>query len=182
MSDRKKIEVLFRDNWDALCMYSLHYVGDMDTAEDVVMNCFLKLSERIGQGDDIITPKHYLYQMVRNESLDMAKHIGETEQLSEIHRIADEILEEQLSETTMTSEDIDDVAERSVREARLWKAIESLSPVCREVLLMSKRNGMHNDEISRSLGISVRTVEAHLYKAYKTLRGKAKEIYLTIFF
>lgn len=167
MSDRKKIEVLFRDNWDALCMYSLHYVGDMDTAEDVVMNCFLKLSERIGQGDDIITPKHYLYQMVRNESLDMAKHIGETEQLSE---------------TTMTSEDIDDVAERSVREARLWKAIESLSPVCREVLLMSKRNGMHNDEISRSLGISVRTVEAHLYKAYKTLRGKAKEIYLTIFF
>lgn len=112
MSDRKKIEVLFRDNWDALCMYSLHYVGDMDTAEDVVMNCFLKLSERIGQGDDIITPKHYLYQMVRNESLDMAKHIGETEQLSE---------------TTMTSEDIDDVAERSVREARLWKAIESIA-------------------------------------------------------
>lgn len=42
MSDTDKIERLFKDNWDALCMFSLHYVGDMDTAEDVVMDCFLK--------------------------------------------------------------------------------------------------------------------------------------------
>ena len=167
MSDRKEIERLFKNNWDPLCMFSLHFVGDMDTAEDVVMDCFLKLSERIGHGEDILTPKHYLYQMVRNGSLDKAKYLGQTVQLTEASR---------------TSEDFDDVSERSVREARLWKAIDNLPPVRREVLLMSKRDGMHNDEISQTLGISVKTVEAHLYKAYKTLRGKAKEIYLLIFF
>ena len=167
MSDRKEIERLFKNNWDALCMFSLHFVGDMDTAEDVVMDCFLKLSERIGHGDEILTPKHYLYQMVRNGSLDKAKYLGQTVQLTEASR---------------TSEDFDDVSERSVREARLWTAIDSLPPVRREVLLMSKRDGMHNDEISQTLGISVKTVEAHLYKAYKTLRGKAKEIYLLVFF
>lgn len=167
MSDRNKIERLFKNNWDALCMFSLHFVGDMDTAEDVVMDCFLKLSERIGHGDEILTPKHYLYQMVRNGSLDKAKYLGQTVQLTEASR---------------TSEDFDDVSERSVREARLWTAIDSLPPVRREVLLMSKRDGMHNDEISQTLGISVKTVEAHLYKAYKTLRGKAKEIYLLVFF
>ena len=167
MSDRKEIERLFKNNWDALCMFSLHFVGDMDTAEDVVMDCFLKLSERIGHGEDILTPKHYLYQMVRNGSLDKAKYLGQTVQLTEASR---------------TSEDFDDVSERSVREARLWTAIDSLPPVRREVLLMSKRDGMHNDEISQTLGISVKTVEAHLYKAYKTLRGKAKEIYLLVFF
>lgn len=167
MSDRNKIERLFKSNWDALCMFSLHFVGDMGTAEDVVMDCFLKLSERIEHGDEILTPKHYLYQMVRNGSLDKARHVGQTVQLTE---------------TSRTSEDLDDVSERSVREARLWTAIDSLPPVRREVLLMSKRDGMHNDEISQTLGISVKTVEAHLYKAYKTLRGKAKEIYLLIFF
>ena len=167
MSDRKEIERLFKNNWDALCMFSLHFVGDMDTAEDVVMDCLLKLSERIGHGDEILTPKHYLYQMVRNGSLDKARHVGQTVQLTE---------------TIRTSEDLDDVSERSVREARLWTAIDSLPPVRREVLLMSKRDGMHNDEISQTLGISVKTVEAHLYKAYKTLRGKAKEIYLLVFF
>ena len=167
MSDRHKIERLFKNNWDALCMFSLHFVGDMGTAEDVVMDCFLKLSERIEHGDEILTPKHYLYQMVRNGSLDKARHVGQTVQLTE---------------TSRTSEDLDDVSERSVREARLWTAIDSLPPVRREVLLMSKRDGMHNDEISQTLGISVKTVEAHLYKAYKTLRGKAKEIYLLVFF
>ena len=167
MSDRKEIERLFKNNWDALCMFSLHFVRDMDTAEDVVMDCFLKLSERIGHGDEILTPKYYLYQMVRNGSLDKARHVGQTVQLTE---------------TSRTSEDLDDVSERSVREARLWTAIDSLPPVRREVLLMSKRDGMHNDEISQTLGISVKTVEAHLYKAYKTLRGKAKEIYLLVFF
>lgn len=167
MSDTNKIERLFKDNWDALCIFSLHFVGDMDTAEDVVMDCFLKLSERIEHGDEILTPKHYLYQMVRNGSLDKARHVGQTVQLTE---------------TSRTSEDLDDVSERSVREARLWTAIDSLPPVRREVLLMSKRDGMHNDEISQTLGISVKTVEAHLYKAYKTLRGKAKEIYLLVFF
>ena len=167
MSDRNKIERLFKSNWDALCMFSLYFVGDMGTAEDVVMDCFLKLSERIEHGDEILTPKHYLYQMVRNGSLDKARHVGQTVQLTE---------------TSRTSEDLDDVSERSVREARLWTAIDGLPPVRREVLLMSKRDGMHNDEISQTLGISVKTVEAHLYKAYKTLRGKAKEIYLLVFF
>lgn len=166
MSDIYKIERLFKDNWDALCLYSLHYVGDMDTAEDVVMDCFLKLSEKIGEGENILTPKQYLYQMVRNESLDKLQDVGKTVEITEMSK---------------TSEDIEDLAERSGREARLWKAIDSLPPVRREVLLMSKRDGMHNNEISQSLGISVRTVETHLYKAYKALRGKAKEIYTMIF-
>ena len=82
MSDRNKIERLFKSNWDALCMFSLHFVGDMGTAEDVVMDCFLKLSERIEHGDEILTPKHYLYQMVRNGSLDKARHVGQTVQLT----------------------------------------------------------------------------------------------------
>lgn len=133
----------------------------------LLWTAFLSYQERIGHGEDILTPKHYLYQMVKNGSLDKAKYLGQTVQLTEASR---------------TSEDFDDVSERSVREARLWKAIDNLPPVRREVLLMSKRDGMHNDEISQTLGISVKTVEAHLYKAYKTLRGKAKEIYLMIFF
>lgn len=177
MSDTKKIERLFKDNWDALCMFSLHYVGDMDTAEDIVMDCFLKLSVRIGQGEGltpdpypketVANPKQYLYQMVRNESLDKASHVSETIQLSE---------------TTKASDDIDDVAERSEREVRLWKAIDSLPPIRREVLLMSKRDRLKHEDIAAHLGISIKTVESHLYKAYKSLRSKAREIYTMIFF
>ena len=68
MSISDKIVDLFKDNYDALCMFSMHYVGDIYTAEDVVMDSFLKLSEKIKDGEEIIAKKHYLYQIVRNES------------------------------------------------------------------------------------------------------------------
>ncbi len=54
MSDTDDIENLFKNNYDALCMYSRHYVEDIYTAEDIVMDCFLKLSEKIEHGDQIL--------------------------------------------------------------------------------------------------------------------------------
>lgn len=74
MSISDEIEDLFKDNYDALCMFSMHYVGDIYTAEDVVMDSFLKLSEKIKDGEEIIAKKHYLYQIVRNESIDVAHY------------------------------------------------------------------------------------------------------------
>lgn len=161
------IERLFKDNYDGLCMYSLHFVGDMNIAEDVVMDSFLKLSEKIRNGGKILVPKQYLYQMVRNESINVTKQKN---------------ISVQIDESSETADDYDDISALSDREARVWKAIDQLPPVQRKVLLMSKRDGMKHDDIAACLGISIKTVEAHLYKAYKALRGKAKEIYLMIFF
>lgn len=171
MSDTDDIENLFKNNYDALCMYSRHYVEDIYTAEDIVMDCFLKLSEKIEHGDQILAKKQYLYQMVRNGSLDTIRQEN-ARQNSEVTV---------LDEASVTPENVDDLSERSEREAKLWKMIDNLPPVRREVLLMSKRDGMHNEEIADSLGISVRTVESHLYKAYHILKGKAHEIYTIIF-
>lgn len=167
MSISDKIEDLFKDNYDALCMFSMHYVGDIYTAEDVVMDSFLKLSEKIKGGEEIIAKKHYLYQIVRNESIDVAHYKS---------------IKTEIDDSAIHSEDIDDWSELSELEAKLWKAIDSLPQIRREVLLMSKRDGMKNVEIASSLNISVRTVESHLYKAYRALRGKAHEIYVMIFF
>ena len=167
MSISDKIEDLFKDNYDALCVFSMHYVGDIYTAEDVVMDSFLKLSEKIKDGEEIIAKKHYLYQIVRNESIDVAHYKS---------------IKTEIDDSAIHSEDIDDWSELSEREAKLWKAIDSLPQIRREVLLMSKRDGMKNVEIASSLNISVRTVESHLYKAYRALRGKAHEIYVMIFF
>lgn len=71
--------------------------------------------------------------------------------------------------------------EQSDREARLWKAIDSLSPTCRRVFLMSKQDGMKNKDIAEKLNISIKTVEAHITKAFSQLRGSAKKIYVILF-
>ena len=41
---------------------------------------------------------------------------------------------------------------------------------CREVFLLSKRDGLSNDQIAEKMGISVKTVKNQMTKAYSRLR------------
>ena len=65
---------------------------------------------------------------------------------------------------------------RSVFDADLRniisEAIENLSPRCREVFTLSYLENLSNKEISERLGISLSTVENHMYIALKQLRAR----------
>lgn len=160
------IEELFRTHYRALCLYATHIVGSTEAAEDIVMDCFVKLHERLERGEQILSPRSYLYQMTRNASLD------------NINRYRGEVQAEKLPDLP---DNDDELVEQSEREARLWEEINRLPKACREILLLSKREGLKNREVADRLGISIKTVEAQLTKAYKTLRGKAGKIYMMFF-
>ena len=49
--------------------------------------------------------------------------------------------------------------------------INKLPKKCREVLVLSKKSGLTNIEISEVLNISVKTVESHISNAFKYLRS-----------
>lgn len=165
--DNTKPEDLFRAHYQKLCLYALHFVGDVDAAEDIVMEQFVKLVERNNLASMIVSPKSYLYQMVRNASLDF------------LRKNSTVILGEALPDLP---DDADELEAQLGREARLWQQIEALPPACRRILLMNKRDGLAYKEIAEALGLSIKTVEAQIGKAYKTLRGKVHEIYLMLFF
>ena len=57
---------------------------------------------------------------------------------------------------------------------RINDAIGELPAKCREVFILSYQHDRKNKEIAEQLGISIRTVEVHLYKALKSLRKKLK--------
>ena len=65
--------------------------------------------------------------------------------------------------------------------ASLDAAIESLPPKCREVFRMSHIEGLSNREISEQLGITLSTVENHIYNALKQLRQKLSHYKMLIF-
>lgn len=190
MSTTPDIEPLFRAHYRALCLFALHYVGDVAAAEDVVMDCFVRLVELYGappsseaDGGGRRSPffggdrgRSYLYKMVRNASVDYLRQKGTA--TSTVGAIP---LDAVIDVTDTTAEEEQLLQERSEREARLWAAIDRLPKACRNVLLMSKRDGLKNREIAEALGISIKTVEAQLTKAYNTLRGKAREIYMLFF-
>lgn len=161
------IEDLFRLNYRPLCMFALHYLQDADLVEDVVQECFTVLWEKLEQGADVANRRAYLYTSVRNRCLDQLRRKGiPTESLKpyDTYGIIDD----------------DDAEERSVMEAKLWTSIDSLPEKCRQVFLMSKRDGLKYEEIAEELGLSVNTVRNQISKALNVLKNGAIKLYTFI--
>lgn len=158
------IDLLFKGFYRSLCLYAVHYLQDIDAAEDIVGDCFVSLLEHMKAGKQLDNPKSYLYTMVRNACLDRLRK--------------ENLFITDLSPTDLEGHISDEeAADRSFHEAKLWAAIDSLPDKCRQVFLMSKRDNMKYQEIAQGLGISEKTVEHHISKALKTLRGKEKDIF-----
>ena len=161
-------ESLFRYNFRPLCLYALHYVGDVEIAEDIVQESFMTLWEKLEQGTSVVNMRAYLYMVVRNRCLDRLKKKGlEAESLKpyDTYGIIDD----------------DEAQERSQVEARLWTAIDTLPDKCREVFIMSKRDGLKYEEIAEELGLSVNTVRNQVSKALKVLKEGVHKLYMFFF-
>ena len=55
---------------------------------------------------------------------------------------------------------------------KINQAIGELPDKCREIFVLSYLKDMKNSEIALMMNVSVRTVEAHIYKALKSLRAR----------
>lgn len=155
----------FRQLYLPLGMYALRIVDDTDSAEDIVEDAFLKTWQLIESGKEIENFKSYMYRTVRNGCISFLRNQKDT--------IAFEEMPETVKDTIDLNalQDVDEeTIDTSVRDARIWKAIDQLPERCREVFLMSKRDGLSNDEIAEELGISVKTVKNQMTKAFSRLR------------
>lgn len=155
----------FRQLYLPLGMYALRIVDDTDSAEDIVEDAFLKTWQLIESGKEIENFKSYMYRTVRNSCISFLRNQKDT--------IAFEDMPENAKDTIDLNalQDVDEeTIDTSVRDARIWKVIDQLPERCREVFLMSKRDGLSNDEIAEELGISVKTVKNQMTKAFSRLR------------
>lgn len=153
----KEFEIYFRRLYLPLGMYALRIVDDADIAEDIVQEAFLKTWEKLETGVEISNFNAFMYKCVRNECL--------TYLSSQKEYVGEEFIPE------VGEEKID----TSIRDARIWKAIDELPEKCREIFLMSKRDGYSNEEIADELGISIKTVKNQMAKAFSRLREALSE-------
>ena len=147
------IDIIFKTYYRPLCIYAMHYLsGNMEEAEDVVQECFVKIRQQNADSS-----KAYLYATVRNMCIDCLRR----KQIDTVE-IRPQDLEGYITDS--------DAQERSFREAELWTAIDSLPERCRQIFLMSKRDGMKYHEIAEELNLSEKTVEHQISKALKQLK------------
>lgn len=152
MVNAQEFEREYRRLYMPLGMWALRMTGDVKEAEDLVQSCFESAWRLISGGIVIGALKPYMYRAVRNAFLMSRRGGVETVSIDDCGEVSEEDI---------------DTAER---DAALWRAIDSLPSRCREIFLMSKRDGMSNAAIAAELGISVKTVENQMTKAFSTLR------------
>lgn len=170
MMTPREFDAAYRRLQLPLGMYALRLLDDVDAAQDAVQTVFLRLWEQLSrpgpQPDDFA---RYAYRAVRNECLSRLRHNAALRQ---------ESLDETPVDTLPAVADSDiDTAER---DAALWKAVGALPDRCREVFLLSKRDDLSHKEIAARMGISVKTVEAQITKALRTLRALLQTVAIAL--
>ena len=140
-------KALFRRYYPNLMFYATRLVGD-EEAEDVVQDVFVELWKRRDSmviGDQI---QAFLYRAVYTRALNVLKHRS----IEDGYCAA--------------------VEEINQKRAEFYQAINELPDKCKEVFKLSYLHEMKNKEIADVMGVSLRTVEAHMYKALKFLRNR----------
>ena len=148
-------------------MYATRFLHDAGAVEDIVQGAFNAIWEKSRAGQEPDSPKAYLYRIVHNRCIDALRKGGQDATVNI----------EQMQEDLPDEETVD----RSFIWARLWTAIDRLPAKRRQILLMSKRDGLSYAEIARRMGISESTVHNQLTKALRTLRDGADQVFFKIF-
>jgi RNA polymerase sigma-70 factor (ECF subfamily) len=166
--DEKNFKDLFGLYYVPLCYYSRKFKLDTYEAEEVVQRIFLKIWEN---RDHILIEKSisaYLYQSVRNESINFLKQKLATSKNQEKYekRLRYANLFEAISEENGSS-----VLLVQELEGQINSAIEALPEKCREIFLLSRKENLSIKEIAEQLNISVNTVQSQISIALAKLRN-----------
>ena len=116
--------------------------------------------------------KAFLYRIVYTRALNVIKH------RTVVNNHADsvkKITQFKLDYYTPEANDVMGYIEGLETRKQINDAIGELPAKCREVFILSYQHDKKNKEIAEQLGISIRTVEVHLYKALKALRTRLKQ-------
>ncbi len=157
--DTGAFEEVFNEYYSSLCRYALIYVGDPDESEEIVQNSFVKFWNKKKQITISTSLKSYLYQVVKNESLNHIKHLKVVKSFEGSHH----------------NKNKGDASDTLIAKELQYKIDASLAklPVERKkIFLMSRNEGLKYREIADKLGLSIKTVENQMGKALKFFRSE----------
>ena len=147
---------LYKNQKPLFMRFAFRFLKKPHDVEDVVQEAFVKLME-LKNNRQIAHPKSYIYQSIKNLSLN---RIGKLE-----HRITDQIGDFESESVQIYGIPLDEQFEHQEKLEAFCKAVSRLPEKCRHVYVLRRVYGLSHQEISQQMGISVKTVEAHLAKA-----------------
>jgi RNA polymerase sigma-70 factor (ECF subfamily) len=153
---KEAFECLFRKYYHPLWRYSLKFVRDSSTAEEIVQEFFIYLWEKRSTHTIPSSVALYFHVAIKNRCFNYLKkkfyqHIPLEGNTDTVYYDPEPLAQEELGR-------------------QIEQALEQLPKKCRIIFLLSRQSDLSYKEIAAQLDISVKTVETQMGIALKKLR------------
>ncbi|HLR76770.1 MAG TPA: sigma-70 family RNA polymerase sigma factor [Balneolaceae bacterium] len=167
MLTHEEFEQLFDQHVDDVAAFLYSYAAGKAQLKDWVQEVFVKLWESRDQIDfDHPGFKSYLFTTARNHALKKLHQEKRYEEWLDRHLV-------RLTELH-GKDDAPDVNLSAIKKIH-QSALPQISERARKAYLLSREDGLTYPEIAEIMGVSVKTVEAHISKALQILRSAFKD-------
>ncbi len=170
---REVFQQVFDEYYEMLLHISMQYLSEED-AKEAVQEAFLKLWENRKQVKEDANIRNFLFTIVKNNCLNMIKR----QQVALKNKAPLMWIEMHYEYEAIAKLDYTNLEFEELKE-RVENAVERLPGQCKTVFMLSRYRHLKNSEIALELGVTEKTVEAHITKALKILRHDLKD-YLPI--
>ena len=166
--DEAAFRILFETYSRCLFHVAYYYLNSRELSEEAVLDVFTVIWQKREALSHVKEPERYLYISVQNQALHYLRrgYVQEKDAYSlyEIELVPDS-----------------DTPEKSLMDEEyrmlVQQAIDSLPPKCREVFRLVLSDKLKNREIADVLGISEKTVNIHIAKAYERIAAYVNRQY-----
>jgi len=162
--DSKAYTILVDTYHHKLCLYAYSLINDQKAAEDIVQNVFIRTWKKRNRLNSDFEIRSFLYKSVYNEFIDEYRKQKLVVPLEK--KYIDAL-------STMVENEDEHALERRIKLVK--RAMQDLPPKCKEIFMLSKQDGLTNLEIAEYKQVSVKSVEAHITKAFSILRQSIGE-------
>lgn len=161
--DAAAFRLLYKSYYKGLVCYAMRLIELSEPAEDIVQELFSNIWAKKMAFQSLVSFKVYLYNSVRNASLDYLKH----------KNIEGSYLQKMLDAHPVyrTGEEDEEGFFSEEVYRQLFETIDALPERCREVFLMYME-GKKNEEVATALHVSIETVKTQKKRAMSILRKK----------
>ncbi|MNE39883.1 RNA polymerase sigma factor [compost metagenome] len=148
--DRNSFEKIYNSNFKSLFLYALRFSKDDDLIKDVIQNVFINFWEKRNYIKEVKNVTVYLHRSVRNELLNRKRQED---------KYAFDVLDEQVYafdfELPLEARIIKKEELKETRQ-RLKHALKNITDRQKEILYLKYVKGMTFEEISDTIGITVK--------------------------
>ncbi|MGE4332475.1 MAG: RNA polymerase sigma-70 factor [Macellibacteroides sp.] len=172
--NEKVFEQIVREYWPRMFKFALIYTQNNETSQELVQDTFLVLWNNraiLKDNTNLIT---YLMVVLRNKCLNLLEQ-ARIRQLY-IEEIDDETIYQRANLYVLQDEASQIVESEDLHKA-IERALSKLPEKTREIFMLSRYDGLKNQQIAETKNISQKTVEYHISKALQILKEELPQDY-----